>query len=101
MGMKCSCDIPIRRAWAMPSADTFSIQPIAELLDRWLEGRKTIVDPFARNSKRGTITNDLNPETTAQFHDSAEEFCGKLARDGCRVDAGLFRPALQPAANFR
>ena len=56
--------VPIIRAWAMPSPDTFSIAPIASLLDHWLHDCEVIVDPFARNSNRGTITNDLSPNTT-------------------------------------
>jgi hypothetical protein len=88
----CSCAIPIRRAWAMPSADTFSIPPIADLLDRWLDGRAVIVDPFARNSKRVTITNDLNPETSAQHHMTADDFGDKLVREGTKADAVLFDP---------
>jgi hypothetical protein len=91
MTLTCSCAIPIRRAWAMPSADTFSIPPIADLLDRWLDGREVIVDPFG-NSKRGTITNDLNPETSAQFHLDAKDFLAKLESDGVRADAFILDP---------
>lgn len=94
--MTCSCQIPIRRVWAMPSAETFTIPPIAELLDRWLDGRAVIVDPFARNSKRGTITNDLNPETTANFHLSAQDFVGSLEVDSVEANAVLFDPPYSP-----
>ena len=91
----------IRRAWAMPSAETFTIKPIAELLDRWLEGRAVIVDPFARNSSLGTITNDLNPKTSAQHHLPAEEFARHVARSselmgGSLADAVLFDPPYSP-----
>ena len=53
------------RVWAMPSAETFSIRPIARLLDRYLQPGAVILDPFARNSLRATHTNDLNPATEA------------------------------------
>ena len=33
-----------------------------------------IVDPFARNSDIGTITNDLDPETKAMYHKDATDF---------------------------
>lgn len=80
------------RAWAMPSGDTFSIKPIAELLDRYLAGAKVIVDPFARNATRGTITNDLNPTTSAQRHLHAEEFAIALAAENVVADVVLFDP---------
>lgn len=36
-----------------------------------------IVDPFARNSDIGTITNDLDHETKAMYHKDATDFlCG-------------------------
>jgi len=92
----CSCDIPIRRAWAMPSAETFSIPPIAELLDRWLEGREVIVDPFARNSKRGTITNDLSSKTTARFSLESREFLRAMHADQLSADAALLDPPYSP-----
>lgn len=86
--------MPIRmdRAWAMPSGDTFSIKPIGALLDRVLPVGGVIVDPFARNSKRGTITNDLNPATEAMHHMDATAFVEKLAQDGVVADAILFDP---------
>ncbi len=52
-------DIAMARAWAMPSPHTFSIPPIAELLDRWLTDRTMIIDPFCGQSTRATLRNDL------------------------------------------
>lgn len=80
----------------MPSADTFSIEPIRGLLDRALVGNTIVVDPFARNSTRGTITNDLNPDTRADYHMEAEAFCEKLIADGIVADAVLFDPPYSP-----
>ena len=37
-----------------------------------------IVDPFARNSDIGTITNDLDPETKAMYHKDATDFLSDL-----------------------
>lgn len=83
------------REFSMPSRETFLLPPVSRLLDRWLNGREVVVDPFARNSKRGTITNDLNPNTEAKFHLLADDFC-KLHEDGVRADAVLFDPPYSP-----
>lgn len=48
--------------------------PIKALLSRWLDGRKCIVDPFARNCRLAHWRNDLNPDTAADFHVDAREF---------------------------
>lgn len=78
----------------MPSAETLSLPPVARLLDRWLAGRAVVIDPFARNSSRGTLTNDLNPQTTAQRHLHADHFVSTL--NGTRADAVLFDPPYSP-----
>lgn len=84
------------RRWSMPSADTFSIGPVAALLDRVLAGCQAIVDPFARNSTRGTFRNDLNPTTTAQHHLNAVDFLDMLTMQGITADAVLFDPPYSP-----
>lgn len=78
----------IHRAWAMPSPATFSIPPISELLDRWLAGCAVVIDPFAGDSLRGTIRNDLRNglEATA-FLDSLNRV---------QADAVLFDPPYSP-----
>lgn len=80
----------------IPSMETFSIPPIREFVERWTAGRKVIVDPFARNSTFGTITNDLNPNTIAQYHLDAREFLDKLIEQGVQVDACLLDPPYSP-----
>lgn len=78
----------IQRAWAMPSPATFSIPPISELLDRWLAGRAVVIDPFAGDSLRGTIRNDLRDgQEATMFLDSL---------NGIRADAVLFDPPYSP-----
>jgi hypothetical protein len=96
MGRTAGQAMRITRAWAMPSRDTFTIAPIADLLDRWLAGRQCVVDPFARNSKRGHCTNDLNPNTSAESHLLAEKFIQQLVDGGIRCDAFLFDPPYSP-----
>jgi hypothetical protein len=84
------------RVWAMPSPQTFSIPPIAAFLDRWLAGAEVVVDPFARDATRGTLTNDLNPDSAATHHMDAEAFVQMLGADGWRADAVLFDPPYSP-----
>lgn len=87
---------PISRAWAMPSADTFSVAPIKALLAKYLAGKTSIVDPFARNARVAQWTNDLNPATAADAHLDAVAFCNELAVQGIIADAVLFDPPYSP-----
>lgn len=85
------------RVFAMPDEDTFSIGPISDLLDRWLLDVGCIVDPFARNSTRGSVTNDLNPRTKAQYHLPAEEFLASYPRNrDTMAQVVLFDPPYSP-----
>jgi hypothetical protein len=88
--------IPMRRVWAMPSANTFDIPPIRALVKGHLYKSKVSVDPFARNKRWATHTNDLNPETAAEFHMDAEEFLKVLAARGVEADVVLFDPPYSP-----
>jgi hypothetical protein len=81
----------ITRHWAMPNRETFSIKPIAELLRRYTHDTDVVVDPFARNAP-ATWTNDLNPDTSAQYHMHAEKFCEMLAEKGVVADVVRFDP---------
>lgn len=89
-------DLPERvkmsRRCAQPSADTFEMPPVAALLDEWLRGCEVIIDPFARNGRRGTLRNDLNPKTRAEHHMDAVEFADMLVTRGVKADAILFDP---------
>jgi hypothetical protein len=87
--------IEFSRKFAMGNPETFSLAPVSMLLDRWLSDAKVIIDPFARNSSRGTVTNDLNPDTIAQFHEPAEEFVANYIQDAT-ADAVLFDPPYSP-----
>lgn len=83
------------RQWAMPNADTFSIPPIADFIARHLPHDAESVDPFARNSRLAKYRNDLNPETTAEFHMEAAEFLHQLAT-GARCTHALMDPPYSP-----
>ena len=80
----------IKRQWAMPNKNTFSIKPIKELIDRYLIGKW--IDPFANESifKKKLITNDINPEYNTDFNLDALEFLKKF--DDNSIDGILFDP---------
>mgnify|MGYP002360201158 CR=1 FL=1 len=82
------------RDWAMPSADTFSVPCIGAFVNRHATG--VIVDPFARNSTIARYRNDLNPNTTAEFHMDAVDFLRYMASTGVVADTVLFDPPYSP-----
>lgn len=88
--------IKFHRAWAMPNAETFSIKPIKGLLLKTLKKQKSIIDPFARDSKFAHFTNDLNPKTSAQYHLHAEDFCDLMIEMKITADAIIFDPPYSP-----
>lgn len=85
------------RTWAMPNADTFSVRPIGEFVKRYLARSKCSVDPFARNKRWASLTNDLNPNTSAQFHMDAVDFL-KMLRDthAESIDLAILDPPYSP-----
>lgn len=84
----------MRRVWAMPSADTFDVQPIAALVRKYLCG--VSVDPFARNKRWATHTNDLNPATEAEHHMDAVAFLDLLGERGVIADCIVLDPPYSP-----
>lgn len=74
----------------MPSRNTFTIPPFRQLLARVLQGRDVIVDPFANQSRLGTIRNDLNPDFDTDYHLDALTFLRQLPPDS--ADALLYDP---------
>ena len=86
----------LSRTWAMPSPNTFDIPPIAEMVERYAASSKCSVDPFARNSKIASITNDLNPRTDAQHHMQAVDFIDMLAAGDVQCDLAILDPPYSP-----
>lgn len=82
------------RAWAMPTRDTFDCPPIAAFVHRYLRG--VSIDPFARNKRWATHTNDLNPATAAEHHMDAEAFLEMLYRRDVVADCILLDPPYSP-----
>lgn len=78
----------------MPNSNTFSIKPIAELIDMYLPDSSLTVDPFARGSKLADITNDLDPAFDTDYHMDALEFLQNLDTDS--VDLVLYDPPYSP-----
>lgn len=78
----------IERIWAMPSAWTFTIKPIRELLKEEVDTDKEIwFDPFAGLHSPAQYRNDLNQEMNAQDHEDALEWLKKIHNaDGILLD---------------
>ena len=79
-----------------PSADTFDIPCIAAFVRHYLRAATVSVDPFARNKRWATHTNDLSPDTNAEYHMDAEAFVHQLAEQGVEADCVLFDPPYSP-----
>lgn len=87
---------PFLRVWAMPSADTFDCPPIRGFVQKYLIKSKTSIDPFSRNKRWATFTNDINPETAAESHLDARTFLEDLENRGIRADLIIFDPPYSP-----
>lgn len=86
--------VHMRRVWAMPNRDTFSIPVIGDWVKLYLSRSAVSIDPFARNKLWATYTNDLNPETAAREHMDAEDFLVKY-KNIC-PDLVIFDPPYSP-----
>ena len=64
------CRVEIKRVWAMPNKWTFTIKPIIELLQRYINGYGC--DPFAGENSPAQIQNDLSGK--CEFNMDALEF---------------------------
>lgn len=63
---------------------------------KYLVTSEVSVDPFARNKRWATHTNDLDPATQAEHHLDAEAFCDFLATRKVEADLALFDPPYSP-----
>jgi hypothetical protein len=66
------------RVWANPNAWTFQIEPIKQLLDRYVSNGKGWIEPFAGNSNYSEFRNDINPERKQPYCMDAIDFCNSL-----------------------
>ncbi len=88
--------IRIDRIWDMPNADTMLVPSIRAFTLEYLAKSKVSVDPFARNCRLATYTNDLNPDTAAEYHMEAGDFLKHLWAQGVRADLLIFDPPYSP-----
>ena len=88
--------IEMNRVWAMPNRDTFDIEPIHNFVWKYLHQAKVSIDPFARNKRWATYTNDLNPNTAAEEHMDATDFLAGLANRGVVADLVIIDPPYSP-----
>ena len=61
-------------------------------MKRYLRDSKLSIDPFARNKRWATYTNDLNPNTQAESHLEAREYLGILLKQGLLADLAILDP---------
>lgn len=54
------------------------------------------VDPFARNCNLASVTNDINPNSSAMFHMDAEAFLKHMREQGRMFDLGIVDPPYSP-----
>ncbi len=84
------------RAFSMPNAETFSMRPVVHFIERWRSCPGESVDPFARNKRLASYTNDLDPATCADSHLEAGAFLAQLGAQGIRVHLAYFDPPYSP-----
>lgn len=72
----------------MPDKNTFNINPIRELIGRYIYGKS--IDPFANSSRIATVTNDLNPDYETDYSMDAAEFMGLFRQE--TIDTVLYDP---------
>ena len=85
----------IRREWAMPNKNTFSILPIADLIERHIDRTAGVsIDPFANCSHLAGITNDLDEQFDTDYHLDALDFLRLF--DDASIATVLFDPPYSP-----
>jgi hypothetical protein len=81
---------------AATNGDTFDCKPLGEIVRKYLVASKISVDPFARNCRWATYTNDLNPATKAEYHLDSLEFLKLMQSKNVRPDLVIFDPPYSP-----
>lgn len=84
----------LNRIWEMPNKNTFDITAINNLILKYTENKKVIIDPFANKNTIATITNDLDPQYNTDYNLDAIDFL-KLMSDKS-VDMVLYDPPYSP-----
>lgn len=89
-------EVLLVREFAMPNSETFEIPAIKRRISEALLRSIVSVDPFARNRREATWTNDINPNTRAEYHMEARDFLRFLSAKGVRADLLLLDPPYSP-----
>lgn len=84
------------RHWGMPTPDTFDCPPIEGFVKRYLMKSQVSVDPFSRNKRWATFTNDINPNTAAESHMDALDFLDGLGKRKMVADLVIMDPPYSP-----
>lgn len=84
------------REWGMPTPDTFSCEPIKGFVQKYLLKSTISIDPFSRNKRWATYTNDLNPATSAESHLDANDFLSWMHSRGVVADLVIVDPPYSP-----
>jgi len=84
--------IQITKAHAIPSAWTFTIKPIRNLINRYVGNGIGWVDPFAGKNSPAEFTNDWNPERDTCAHMDAKEWCDIIITEPPGFNGVLFDP---------
>lgn len=79
----------IKRAFSQPSAWTFKLPAVKELVERYIGDGKGWADPFAGKARYAEFTNDLDPELDTTHHLEAAEFAKQLPSE---LNGVLFDP---------
>ena len=84
------------RAWAMPNSETFTIDPIHDLVTGEIRKSDGLwIDPFSGGTDYADVTNDLNPEIESDYTLKALDFIEQY--DDGEIGGGvLFDPPYSP-----
>ena len=82
----------IRRVFGQINKCSFKCPPIRAFVDYYMQKSKISIDPFARSYQGCTYTNDLNPNTKAQYHMDALAFLELIRDKGICADLVVFDP---------
>lgn len=72
------------RIWAMPSKHTFTIEPISELLKKYVGDGSGWIDPFAGYNSPAEVKNDLNTEIPVECYMDALLFIEGIEESSCK-----------------
>jgi len=70
--------------------------PEFDFVKKYLDAAAVSIDPFARNKQWATYTNDINPDTAAEYHLECEAFLQLLIDKGVEADLVILDPPYSP-----